>query len=199
MEPVVVAAKANRRFYEAVVLLLALNEGYRGTARRKSNVMPHGTGEDSDELLFQNFVSRLGQICDSRPRGSTVTAFVVLQHPDKVEYVFGSNRRTYVDLEATRTYIRNILINLRESSDCEDDDQCEKHQSNLLREVLMFNRERIRWYLNGLTDALESCIAICETESSSKGEFKTCPLFSSPFLISTRFKLYLDRKSLSKY
>ena len=161
--------------------------------------MPHGTGEDSDELLFQNFVSRLGQICDSRPGGSTVTAFAVLQHPDKVEYVFGSNRRKYVDLEATRTYICTILTDLRESSDCEDDDEREKYLSNLLRDVLMFNRERIRCYLNGLTDALEACIAICETESSLKGEFKTCPLFNSLFLTSTRFKLYLDRKALSKY
>jgi hypothetical protein len=161
--------------------------------------MPHGTEEESDELLFQNFVSRLGQICDSRPRGSTVTAFVVLQHPDKVEYVFGSNRRKYVDLETTRTYICTILINLRESSNCEDDDQCEKYLSNLLREVLMFNRERIRCYLNDLTNALEACIAICETESSLKGEFKIYPLYNSPFLMSTRFKLYLDRKALSKY
>jgi hypothetical protein len=90
---------------------------------RKSNDMPHGTGEDSDELLFQNFVSRLGQICDSRPGGSTVTAFVVLQHPDKVEYVFGSNRRTHVELETTRGYINAILISLRQSSDCEDDER----------------------------------------------------------------------------
>jgi hypothetical protein len=172
-EPVVITAKTNRRFYEVVVLLLALNEGYRGTARKKTNVMPHGTGEDSDEPLFQNFVSRLGQICDSRPGGSTVTAFVVLQHPDKVEYVFGSNRRDYVELETTRAYIRAILIRLRESLDCEDDDQHEKYLSKVLRDVLTFNRERIRCYLNGLTDALEACIAICETEGSSKGEFET--------------------------
>jgi len=160
--------------------------------------MPHGTGEDSDELLFQNFVSRLGQICDSRPGGSTVTAFVVLQHPDKVEYVFGSNGRKYVELETTRAYICAILTSLRESSDCEDDDQREEYLSNLLRDVLMFNRERIRCYLNGLTDALEACIAICETENSLKGELETFPLFNSPFLTSTRFKLYPGRKPLSK-
>jgi hypothetical protein len=137
--------------------------------------MPHGTGEDSDELLFQNFVCRLGQICDSRPSGSTVTAFVVLQHPDKVEYVFGSNRRKYVDLETTRAYIYAILISLRKSLDCEDDDEREEYLSDLLRDILMFNRERIRCYLNGLTDALEACIAICELESSPNGEFETCP------------------------
>lgn len=160
--------------------------------------MPHDTGEGSDDLLFQNFVSRLGQICDSRRGGYTVTAFVVLQHPDKVEYVFGSNRRNRVELETTRAYIRAILISLRESSDCEDDDKREEYLSSLLRDVLMFNCQRIRWYLNGLTDALEACISICETGSSSNSEFETCPLFNPPFLTSTRFKLYLDRKALSK-
>ncbi|KAE9362767.1 hypothetical protein N431DRAFT_357886, partial [Stipitochalara longipes BDJ] len=154
------------RFYEIVVLLKALNDGYQSTARGKSNDMPHGTGEDSDELLFHNFVSRLGQICDSRPRGSTVTAFVVLQHPDKVEYVFGSNRRTHVELETTRGYISAILTSLRESLECEDDNQRVEYLSKLLRDVLIFNRERIRSYLNSLTEALEACIANCETGNS---------------------------------
>lgn len=165
-EPVVIPGKTLRRFYEVIVLLLSLNECYRGTASKKSNDLPNSAGEGSDEHLFQNFVSRLGQICDSRPRGSTVTAFAVLQHPDKVEYIFGSNRRQPVELETTRAYIRAVISCLRESSHCEDDDQREKYLSNLLRDVLTFNRERIQRYLKGLTIDLEACIAICGTESS---------------------------------
>ena len=158
-----------------------MNEGYKGTASKKSNDLPHSAGEDSDEQLFRNFVSRLGQICDSRPGGSTVTAFVVLQHPDKLEYVFGSNRRKNVELETTRAYIHAVLSSLRESSHCEDDDQREEYLSNLLRDVLMFNRERVQRYLKGLTAALEACITISVTESSSSGEFKICLLFHSLF------------------
>jgi hypothetical protein len=158
-----------------------LNEGYKGTANKKNNELPHNTGENSDEHLFHNLVSRLGQICDSRPGGSTVTAFAVLQHPDKVEYVFASNMRKKVELETTRAYINAILASLRESSYCEDDDQREKYLSNLLRDVLTFNRERIKRYLNGLTAALEACIAICGTESSSTGEFEICILFNLHF------------------
>ena len=41
-------------------------------------------GEDNDETLLRNFVSRLAQICDSSPGGTTVTAFAALQNPDKV-------------------------------------------------------------------------------------------------------------------
>ncbi len=158
-----------------------MNEGYKSTASKKSNDLPHGAGEDSDEHLFRNFVSRLGQICDSRPGGSTVTAFVVLEHPDKMEYVFGSNRRTKVELETTRAYIHTILASLRDSEHCEDDDQREEYLSNLLRDVLIFNRERIKRYLNGLTAALEACIAICGTESSLTGQFETCLLFNPLF------------------
>lgn len=103
-----------------------------------------------------------------------------------------------MELETTRAYIRAILISLRLSSDCEDDDEREEYLSNLLRDILVFNRERIRCYLNGLTSALEACIAIYETENSSNGEFETYPLFNPPFLMLTLFKLYLDRKTLSE-
>jgi hypothetical protein len=149
-----------------------LNKGYSGTTSKKSNDQPYSLEESSDAQLFHNFVSRLGQICDSRPRGATVTAFAVLQHPDKVEYVFGSNRRTTVELETTRAYVGAILSSLRESSDCEDDDRREECLRNVLRDVLTFNRERIKRYLNGLSDALEACIAICGIESSSACEFE---------------------------
>ena len=185
-----------RQFYKVVVLLLALNEGYKGTASRKSNDLPHSSAEGSDEDLFHNFVSRLGQICDSRPGGFTVTAFAVLQHPDRVEYAFGSNRRQPVELESTRAYIHAILTGLRKSSKCEDDDERERYLGDLLRDVLMFNRERVKRYLNGLTATLKFCIKICGEESSTAGELNTCLLFHPLFLMPTRLKLRLDRKTL---
>lgn len=101
-----------------------------------------------------------------------------------------------MELETTRAYIHAVLTSLRECSDCEDDDQREEYLSNLLRDVLTFNRERIHRYFNGLTDALEACIAICGTESSSTGEFETCTLSKSPLLTTTRCKVGLDRKAL---
>ena len=170
-EPVVVSARTIRRFYEVVIFLLALNQGYKGSAGKKSIDLPHGEGETSDEQSFHNFVSRLGQICDTRPGGYTVTAFVVLQHPDKVEYVFGSNRRKSVELETTKAYIRHILTTLRKSSDCEDDDRRDVCVSDLLRDVLTFNRERIQVYLKGLTGDFEACLAVYGTEISSTGKF----------------------------
>jgi len=158
-----------------------LNEGYKGTASKKNNDLAHSTGENSDEQLFHSFVSRLGQICDSRPGGSTITAFVVLKHSDHVEYLFGSNRRKTVELETTKAYIHAILTSLRDSSSYEDDDQRDKYLSNLLRDILVFNRIRIQRYLNGLTAALNECITICGTESSPAGEFECYVLFNLIF------------------
>jgi hypothetical protein len=86
-----------------------------------------------------------------------------------------------VELETTRAYIGAIITSLKESSHCDDDDQREEYLSNVLRDVLIFNRQRIQRYLNGLTDALESCTEICGRESSSAGEFETCPLFDPLF------------------
>jgi hypothetical protein len=180
-----------RRFYEVVVLLLALNEAYRSAASKKSNDLSYNAGEDSDEQLFHNFVVRLGQICNSRPSGSTVTAFVVLQHPDKIEYVFASNRRTIVELETTKAYISAVLASLRDSSSCEDDDQREELLSHLLRDVLMYNRERIKCYLNGLTNDFEACIAICGTEGSPTGE-------SNPYFYLNLFLTSLSSLAVSR-
>jgi hypothetical protein len=187
-ELVVVPTKTTRRFYEVVVLLLALNKHYKGFAIKKGDDLPHSGGEGSDEDLFRNFVSRLGQICDSRPGGSTVTAFTILQHPDKIEYVFGSNRRTEVELETTKAYIRAVINSLRASSYSEDDQQREDCLSTLLRDILIFNRLRVQSYLNGLTTDLEACIAICGGESSFIGKFRTCHFIESAFLTSARFR-----------
>ncbi|KAK0610566.1 hypothetical protein B0T17DRAFT_118323 [Bombardia bombarda] len=164
------SSKTNRRFYELILLLWALKQGYRGSIQfKKSTDLPHGGHQESDEQLFHNFVSRLGQICDSRKGigGSTVTAFAVLQHPSNSEFVFASNRRKTVELETVRAYIHSILISLREASNCEDDDEREEYLANLLRDVLIFCRERVKCYLKGLMDALKSCIAICERQGSA--------------------------------
>lgn len=149
-----------RRFYEPIVLLQALNEANKNKTIKKADEVARTSDLDSEEL-FRNFVSKLAQICDWRPKGFTVTAFVVLQYPDRIQYVFGSNQRKPAELEAVQGYITSILRWLREKSS-EDDNERETALAQLLRDILIFNRERIRVYLKGLIAALESCIAICQ-------------------------------------
>jgi hypothetical protein len=171
-EPVVF--KSNRKLSASVVLLLALNKAHKHSTGGKSHDLQYGSGLFTSEQLFANFVSRLGQICDARPGGFTVTASVVLQHNAKIEYVFGSNRRSPGELGTLKGYITSILESLRSATTCESEDQEEKHLGNLLREILRFNRERVANYLKHLNKDLEICLDLCRKENSSSGESGTC-------------------------
>lgn len=77
--------KLQRRFYEPLVLLLALTQAcmHNHTPRvpeSLTEVRPHSPDE-----LFKDFVNKLCQICDNKPGGSAVTAISVLEYPDRVQ------------------------------------------------------------------------------------------------------------------
>lgn len=77
--------KLQRRFYEPLVLLLALTQACMHNQVPRvpdslTEVLSHSTEE-----LFKDFVNKLCQICDSKPRGSAVTAISVLQYPDRIQ------------------------------------------------------------------------------------------------------------------
>ena len=164
---VAVSSKTNRRFYEVIVLLLALNQAHGNNGNAKAvDPLPGSDLEPVD--LFHSFVSKLSQICDPRPGGFTVTAFTVLQLSDKVQYVFGSNQRTSVELETVRAYVSAILRSLKNLSTDEDDEQRDAFLSRLLRDVLSFNRERIKRHIDKLVKALEACITLCEHEGNTR-------------------------------
>lgn len=164
-----VSPKANRRFYELIVLLQALNKAYKDSANRKAVDLARGTEQEPDEM-FRNFVSKLSQICDARPGGFTVTSFAVLQFPDKVQYVFGSNQRSTVELETVKAYISSILSSLRDISTSGENEEGEAFLAPLLRDILIFNHGRIKNYISKLVRALETCIAICGSEVTRGGQ-----------------------------
>ncbi len=155
--------------------MLALNRAHIYASGEKGNDLPHDL-EQPQEQLFLNFLCRLGQICDSRPGGHTVTAFTVLQRTDKVEYVFASNKRTLPELESVKGYVGSILKSLRYISECDDDDQLQEFLSSLLRDILAFNRDRVKRYLIGMKAALGTCIEICGKEGSLQGTTKSTPI-----------------------
>lgn len=77
--------KLQRRFYEPLVLLLALTQAcMHNQALKTSDSLTEVLSHSPDEL-FKDFVNKLCQICDNKPRGSTVTAISVLQYPDRVQ------------------------------------------------------------------------------------------------------------------
>lgn len=111
-------------------------------------------------------MNKLAQICDFKPGGTTVTAFVVLQRPGGIHYVFGSNQRRTFELNTVRTYIGDILQMLADAPRGEDGTERNRFVKELLRNILCYNLARITRYRNGLLGALEPCISICRNEGS---------------------------------
>lgn len=77
--------KLQRRFYEPLVLLLALTQVCR---RNNAPRIPESLTEVlplSPDELFKDFVNKLCQICDNKPGGNAVTAISVLEYPDRVQ------------------------------------------------------------------------------------------------------------------
>lgn len=122
------------------------------------------------EGLFRSFVSKLSLICDSRRHGYTVTACTVLQRPDDVLYVFASNRRTSpVELEMVQGYIHAVLRCLGTLSETGDKKQRALVLDDILKQILIFNRDRVSNYLARLKSCLEICIELCDNDSTPQG------------------------------
>lgn len=81
----VALGKLQRRFYEPLVLLLALTQAcmHNHTLRLPDSMVE--VLSNSPEEVFKNFVNKLCQICDNKPGGNAVTAISVLQYPDRVQ------------------------------------------------------------------------------------------------------------------
>lgn len=81
----VALGKLQRRFYEPLVLLLALTQAcmHNHTPRSPDSLIE--VVSHSSEEFFKDFVNKLCQICDNRPGGNAVTAISVLHYPDRVQ------------------------------------------------------------------------------------------------------------------
>ena len=77
--------KLQRRFYEPLVLLLALTQSCMHNPAPRVQDLLNEALSHSPEELFKDFVNKLCQICDNKPGGSVVTAISVLQYPDRVQ------------------------------------------------------------------------------------------------------------------
>lgn len=175
-------AKAVRYFYAAVLLLDALN---RSLTR---NNLPSQADDISQSLelgaedLFRSFVSRLGQICDARPGGSTVTAFAVLQSPDKVQFIFASNGRRNNDLKMSKAHVEGVLETLSSMRDVEDTKTMNDMRMGLFYDILCFNRIRVTLYVNALVSSLKDCIEVLDTSENQRGTL--CRERSEPGTVS---------------
>jgi hypothetical protein len=156
--PVQVKSSLTYRFYEPIVLLLSLNEAYLHNRPAKAPDLSLDVGQ-SHERSFHCFVNKLGQLCDSERGGNTVTAFVVLQFPDHIQYRFTSNQRKDEDLDHARTFITHIL----ETLCLMDRDDMPSH---ILQKALSFTRPRVAGYVKQLKIHAVTCISACTKEGT---------------------------------
>ena len=69
-----------------------------------------------------------------------------------------------------KSYLTYVLNFISGALGCEDEDQEAAYRAELLRDVLDFNRDRVKFYVSSLRNSLELCIATYENGGSSLGE-----------------------------
>jgi hypothetical protein len=169
------------RFYEPIVLLDVLN----ATCEKKPYNEPDASSDttQSPEHTFQCFVNKIAQLCDSEKGGETVTSFVVLQHPDHIEYRFTSNQRATADFNRAKNFTTSILRILGSMKRHEKQSVI----SDILRKSLSFSRSRVTVYMRLLKDQAGLCISACELEDSNECEYINVDLVSITYLCVSSF------------
>ncbi|KAG8160240.1 hypothetical protein KVR01_009776 [Diaporthe batatas] len=146
--------KLQRRFYEPVVLLLALTQAcMHNYAPRVAESLAEVPSHSPDEL-FKDFVNKLCQICDNRRGGDAVTAISVLQYPDRVQYRFASNQRSEKELLKVKSYLEGILETLKGYSPSSSN----LLMASVLRKIVAFNRLRLQGYIRYLYSQTQICL-----------------------------------------
>ncbi|KAH7407649.1 hypothetical protein BKA64DRAFT_706060 [Cadophora sp. MPI-SDFR-AT-0126] len=157
--------KFTNRFYEPILLLAALNLTSPDHQTPKAPDLSQGVAQ-SPELDFHCFVNKLALLCDSDRNGNTVTAVVVLQYPDHIQYRFASNQRKDADLSQTQSFLENILETLG-ATDVSDLPMLSSH---ILRKVISFTRPRIGSYVKSLKEQTALCINDCQRDDSQESK-----------------------------
>lgn len=157
------------KFYEPAVLLNALNFTEREAAPRGDFDATIDTTDPKQ--LFQAFVYKLGHVCDSvkGEYGATITSFCVLkdeERDDAAHYWFASNQRTHEELETTAQYMRELLGKVGDP-----DEDLASLKRELLSDVLWFNRPRLEYYFDQMSDMATKCRDSCQSTKEDEGEW----------------------------
>jgi len=160
-----------KRFYEPVMLLACLQDGYR-TSDDIAPPEPEVASSGSQEQSFHDFVDQLSRICDSRVGGATATSFAVLQL-GIVQYRFASSRRSSRELDDVKAYVTDILSTIGRTP--ESALKTATPQSTLFSEILQkiihFNRHRIEYYTRTISCKINICIETTFGQDADDGMF----------------------------
>lgn len=148
-----VGGKLQNRFYEPLVLLLAATQA----CLHHPPKAPEAVQERFTltlEQLFHDFMNKLAQICDIKLGGTTVTAVIAIQHPDRVQFRFASNQRGEAELRRLKSFATDILDTLRDWTE----ESSLSSQASVLRKIVAFNRPRLQPYVNRVAVQSVKCL-----------------------------------------
>ncbi|KAM0322571.1 hypothetical protein ACHAQA_009418 [Verticillium albo-atrum] len=155
-------SKPKFRFYEPLILLVALNLELRNAA---NYISPSEVCNTMDpEELFKATINKLAMVCDSSRGGATVTAIWVSDNEaGQVEYHIASNQRKPAELVTLTTFVTTLLREVRAVSS--------PYQAirTLLPRILNFDRPRINIYLEELRTQAQKCLAKCAELENENG------------------------------
>lgn len=148
------------------VLLGALNETCKSIENRKySSGSPH---QDASLTKFQIFLNMLAQILDTRKGNTTITALAGLNGLNGAEFVFCSNLRKESELEHTKAFLSKLLEFVSTNP---EKLAAKPLQKQVLWRILEHNSERVVYYLNSFSNAVEECIMNYQEREESAGKF----------------------------
>lgn len=167
-EPIELLSRIVHKFFEPVILLLALTEAVSHIAKPRSH--EENIDVKNPEELFYAFVNKLSHACDREKGGDNVTSFVVLKdedNPDMAHYVFAVNQQDTGQLNITKAYVTTLLHKVAQAPEGQEN-QHDAMQS-LLCYILRFNRPRVSVYLRELQEHAKSCLKSCEAGKTDDG------------------------------
>ena len=156
-----------RQFYPPLVLLFCLNNIVGHQRPRPEDTFIELSPGQGPEKTIQAFVSKLALVCSTEPGGDSVSACTVLQLPDRLQYVFASNKRSKLELERIGNGIRSILLKLQNGVPRAEEQRASLYFT-ILHEVLSLCEPRVRSYLRCLRDELEECIKPCHHKDTEQ-------------------------------
>ncbi|KAL7930762.1 hypothetical protein V8C35DRAFT_312156 [Trichoderma chlorosporum] len=153
--------KAARRFYEPILLEAALKKIRPPdffAVQRDPNTLNDSV--DSAEQTFKCFVNRLAQVCDNLrgENGATVSGIAVLEEPEGVHYIIGSNNRKASKLREVELFVEQLL-NIIAKPTGRNTDSGLPAQREALWHILDFNRNRVSFYVANTAEWLGECIS----------------------------------------
>lgn len=164
--------KSKNRFHEAIVLYLVGIEAatnYTAVKTWEEPAIPSLTS-DGEAAIFQHFVDKLSQICDSRIGGETTTSTVVLQDADRVTYLLASNLRTGRELKAMEQFVADVLNGVEELRGLDTQEGLRHKKDEIFRRIISFNFPRL-WELTKMVRAnTKSCLTALGVDRGQNGK-----------------------------